>query len=384
MDTTGNGIRPHGTVDEDILNFITNIFHEIKTPVNCIVGFARLMAEADSDEERQKYLNAIEENNSLTTQLLEDIAALIKMDQKKIQVNMQRMELGPFFDTIQCEAEMRNPKPDVEIILDKPKVDITINTDRLRLTQIVNNLINNALKFTNSGFIRIGYHAIKGAGVYISISDTGIGIPKDKLDAIFERYVRLDSKASGYGLGLEITKRLVEMLGGTIGIESQLGQGTTFFITLPHAENAAATPTRHVDIRNVKPATPPQNTAAAQDPAKKTVLVAEDDNSNYMLDYMILRKKYNVKHAWNGAEAVEMVKQQRPDAILMDIKMPVMNGYEAHAAIRKIDESIPIIALTAFTLAEEEEYIMEQGFDAYLPKPVNAEKLAKIVKEKTS
>lgn len=199
--------------------------------------------------------------------------------------------------------------------------------------------------------------------MYFYVSDTGCGIPKDKKEEIFGRFVKLNNFAQGTGLGLSICRTLVQHMGGEIGLDSAIGKGSTFWFTLPYvpATNAQQQEIKSEPIKIKK--------------QKITILVAEDHDSNYRLIESILKKDYNLIHAWNGAEAVAMFKTYSPQLILMDINMPVMDGYEATKEIRKFSTRLPIIAITAFAYASDEQKVMESGFDAYMSKPINANQL---------
>lgn len=198
--------------------------------------------------------------------------------------------------------------------------------------------------------------------IYFYVADTGCGIPEDKQDSVFGRFVKLNNFAQGTGLGLSICQTLVQQMGGKKGLQSKIGEGSTFWFTVPFTpavnlihEDAILEP---IKIKE----------------QKITILVAEDHASNYQLIESIL-KDYNLVHAWNGEEALVMFKEHNPQLILMDINMPIMDGYEATKEIRKFSTKVPIIAVTAFAYASDEQKVMENGFDAYMAKPINANQL---------
>lgn len=227
---------------------------------------------------------------------------------------------------------------------------------------MITNLINNAIKFTKEGTIRFGYHLLEKDSLYFYVSDTGCGIDADKKDAVFERFVKLDNFVQGTGLGLSICKTIVERMGGKIGVESEVGQGTTFWFTIPYV----AVKLHYQEIKEEKIV---QHTVEKN---KLKILVAEDNPSNYMLFESILKKDYQLIHAWNGREAVELFKEHDPHLVLMDINMPELNGFQAVQEIRKISGTVPVIAVTAYAYASDEEKIMASGFDGYTAKPINA------------
>ena len=196
------------------------------------------------------------------------------------------------------------------------------------MSQLIINLVTNAIKFTEEGSIRFGYQLWESGQLYFYVRDTGCGIPRDKQDAVFGRFVKLNSFAQGTGLGLSICQMLVEHMGGEIGLQSETGEGATFWFTL-----------------------------------------------HFKLIESILGKDYHLLHAWNGKEAIELYREYEPQLILMDINMPVMDGYEATREIRKFSLQVPIIAVTAFAYASDEQKAMENGFNAYMSKPINAGQL---------
>ena len=193
------------------------------------------------------------------------------------------------------------------------------------------------------------------------MTDTGCGIPQDKLDSIFGRFVKLNSFAQGTGLGLSICRTLINHMGGKIGVESEEGKGSTFWFTLPYKQIEAIEKAPQKEIQSI---------TIAKD--KLIILIAEDNESNYKLFESILKYDYHLIHAWDGQEAVNMFKEYDPQIVLMDINMPVMDGYEATKEIRKYSAKVPIIAITAFAYASDEQRVMASGVDGYMPKPINA------------
>ena len=247
----------------------------------------------------------------------------------------------------------------VELIFE-PGLDACLfHSDRNRLSQLLINLLTNAAKFTAKGSIRFGYRT-EGSRLRFYVSDTGCGIPPEGQRRIFDRFVKLNSFKQGTGLGLPICKSIVEHLGGEIGVKSEEGRGTTFWFTLPYVTGKPCeTPCGEIPTVSVEK-------------DKLTILIAEDNDSNYRLFETILRRDYRLIHARDGEQAVELCRTEHPHLILMDINMPVMNGYEATAEIRKLSESVPIIAVTAFAFASDEQKVLQSGFDGYMAKPINA------------
>ena len=231
------------------------------------------------------------------------------------------------------------------------------------MSQLIINLVTNAIKFTEEGSIRFGYQLWESGQLYFYVRDTGCGIPRDKQDAVFGRFVKLNSFAQGTGLGLSICQMLVEHMGGEIGLQSETGEGATFWFTLPFIAPAE----KFQAEKKIEPMRIEQKTL--------TILVAEDNGSNFKLIESILGKDYHLLHAWNGKEAIELYREYEPQLILMDINMPVMDGYEATREIRKFSLQVPIIAVTAFAYASDEQKAMDNGFNAYMSKPINAGQL---------
>ena len=231
------------------------------------------------------------------------------------------------------------------------------------MTQLVTNLVTNAIKFTEHGTINFGYE-LRNDMLRFYVSDTGCGIPKEKQKDIFNRFIKLNDFKQGFGLGLPICKSIVNDLGGEIGVESEEGKGSTFWFTIPYVPVGKTVKT-DASVR----------ITVASPSAKSNILVAEDNESNYELVSAILSDDYNLFHAWNGRQAIEMFKECNPQLILMDINMPEMDGYEATRAIRKLSTDIPILALTAYAYASDEERILASGMNAYMSKPVNAQQL---------
>lgn len=354
--------------------FLSNMSHEIRTPLNAIVGFSRLLAEADTEEEKHSYIDIIDNNNQLLLQLISDILDLSKIEANTLEFLYSNVNINSLFRDIEQITRMKagetNP---IEIIFEPGLPNCFIFTERNRLSQVINNFLTNALKFTKEGSIRFGYKKLE-KGLYFYVSDTGEGIPKEKHSQMFERFVKLDKFKTGTGLGLAICKSIVVKLGGEIGVDSEPGKGSTFWFTLPveptelpendNAENETSAVNKEPDTNNEK-------FISNNDPrTKHTLLIAEDMEDNYKLYEILLSKKYNLLHAWNGQEALELFVDHQPDAILMDIRMPILDGYGATEAIRQISPDIPIIGVTAFAFTEDKEKILSSGFNMYITKPI--------------
>lgn len=355
--------------------FLANMSHEIRTPLNAIVGFSDVLAQTEDVQEKQEYVNIIESNNQLLLQLIGDILDLSKIEAGTLEFTYTDMDVNAMFTELEQSSRLRMNNPEVEITFAEHAPDLILYTDRNRLMQVMNNFMTNAMKFTRRGSIRFGYRSQPGEQLYFYLSDTGSGIPEEKQRLIFERFVKLDSFKQGTGLGLSICQSIIEKLGGEIGVTSQVGVGSTFWFRIPYLAPQAvdesaglAAGTLHDDF--------PQVIRIGEE--KPVILIAEDNPGNYRLFESILTKDYTLLHAWNGVEAVQLFKKHYPHLILMDIKMPLMDGYAATAEIRGLSQSVPIIAVTAYAFEEDELRILNSGFNGYLPKPI----MAKSLKEK--
>lgn len=350
--------------------FLANMSHEIRTPLNAIVGFSGILASTEEEEEKQEYVSIIENNNTLLLQLISDILDLSKIEAGTLDFNYSNVEINDLMSDLEnsCQLKLKSDKVKLEFIA--PEQPCCAHIEKNRLSQLIINLITNAIKFTTEGSIRFGYKRQKDE-LYFYVADTGCGIPKDKQDSIFGRFVKLNSFAQGTGLGLSICRTLVDNMGGKIGVESEEGKGSTFWFTLPYKEAS--------NIIEKAPKKEIQTIAIEKD--KLIILVAEDNESNYKLFESILKYDYHLIHAWDGQEAVNLFKEYNPQIVLMDINMPVMDGYEATKEIRKYSAKVPIIAITAFAFASDEQRVMESGFDGYMPKPINANLLKAQLKD---
>ena len=240
---------------------------------------------------------------------------------------------------------------------------------------VITNLINNAIKFTKEGVITVGYELLLPANMlYFYVKDTGCGIPEDKLNAVFDRFVKLNDFIQGTGLGLSISKTIVERLGGEIKVESEVGRGSLFSFTIPYTQ---------IEIQKESVDVLSEISLSLEQKAKgrKVILIAEDTASNYVLFETILKENYKLIHALDGVEAVDMFHRYNPDLVLMDIKMPRMDGVEAMRLIRQDNLHVPIIAVTAHAFVEDEESILENGFSAFVSKPIKKRHFLNVVNE---
>lgn len=344
--------------------FLANMSHEIRTPLNAIVGFSGLLAATEDLGDKEEYINIINSNNDLLLQLINDILDLAKIEAGTLEFVDSEVNVNQLFSDIEQTSRLKAAEG-VQVCFVEKIPNSILRTDRNRLAQVITNFINNAIKFTSEGSILFGYRR-KGEELYFYVTDTGCGIAKDQLDKIFNRFVKLNSFAQGTGLGLSICQMIIKRLGGEIGVESEYGKGSTFWFTLPGTILEEQT--------NLVCKAPVNMKQKSKSSKTSTLLVAEDNESNYTL-FEVMLKDYNIIHAWNGQEAIDLYESHHPDLILMDLKMPGVDGYQATQAIREKDPSIPIVAITAFAFAEDEERVKQSGFTAYIAKPIKPEKL---------
>lgn len=347
--------------------------HEIRTPLNAIVGFSDLLSETEETEDKVEYIDIIKSNNELLLQLISDILDLSKIEAQSIDFIYETVDIYESVSQIVAASNLRK-EAKVPIVLDKFDSDCYIYTDKNRVSQVLSNFIGNAIKFTTEGEIKVGYHPTKEGMVRFYVTDTGTGIDSEHLDAVFERFVKLDTFKQGTGLGLSICKSIVEELKGSIGVESEPGKGSCFWFTLPYNSLTNEDPNQIKSTQQKKRIVSKIHVKSQMD-IKSTILVAEDLDSNYMLVDKTLQSTFNLVRAYNGKEAIELYNKLKPDIILMDIHMPEMDGLQATREIRQKDQQIPIIAFSAYSYNANDEKARKAGCDDFIAKPVIPGKL---------
>lgn len=349
--------------------FLANMSHEIRTPLNAIVGFSKLLPSAENEEEEKLYSDIINQNSDILLQLINDILDLSKIEAGTLEYVKRPMNVGEVCRNIYAVHKER-VKEGVTLILDNDE-DLIVEEDQNRLMQVITNFITNAIKFTYVGEIHLGFKVEPG-NLYFYVKDTGIGIEPEKVDHIFDRFVKLNSFAQGTGLGLAICRMIIEKIGGDIGAVSELGKGSTFYFKIPFkGESDKCVGLPHATEAEYK------CYAVKRTQQVKKILIAEDVDSNFILLKNMLGDNYILLWAKDGYEAVEMYKRDEPDLILMDIKMPRMDGLEATRIIRSYSKEIPIIALTAYAFEADKERALEVGCNDFVTKPVSEEALGK-------
>ncbi|MGQ7944830.1 ATP-binding protein [Flavobacterium sp. WC2509] len=359
--------------------FLANLSHEIRTPMNAIIGFSDLLLnESLSEYLKMKYLKIINSSGKSLVSIIEDLIEMSKIDAKLITPNYKGLDIEKCMYDLYNTLKVTIPEDkeiDFYIIKTTDKLDNDILTDEVKLKQIIVNLLTNAIKFTDNGHVAFGYEIDKEKQLLkFRVEDTGIGISKKDLKAIFDRFRRVEDdysiSLSGLGLGLSISKAYVEMLGGKIKVKSTYGKGSVFKFTIPLIYR------EHVIEDNAV-----KEESSIKSPDTKTILVAEDDNINFLLLKAILEfKNHVVLRARNGQEVVDISASNRAiDLIFMDIKMPILDGYEAFELIKRNNPGQIVIAQTAHSSSEVKERIMKAGFSEYITKPLDKEKVYEII-----
>ncbi|MEG1511779.1 MAG: response regulator [Bacteroidales bacterium] len=423
--------------------FLANVSHEIRTPLNAIIGFSELIATSDDKEEKDIYFDIVKTNNDLLLNLINDILDLSKIESGRIELKYAPVNMDKICYELVEAAKLRVTE-NIKIIYKLPEnillktengnnyiKQTLLNTDKNRLSQIYNNLINNAIKNTRNGAITVSHNLVEinEAGEIIrnmsineaerieldiydttkvmiacSVYDTGCGIPENKIGEIFNRFTKLNDNQSGFGLGLAIIKSLVEQMGGHIIVKSKIGEGSEFTVILPY-NTSKGEPECWYNIENISVEelrksfgennvnhlgkdnnsqfieknkkmnikSSDENLAEDKNMGEKMldILVAEDIDFNYMLVKAIIGKKYNLYRAKTGVEAVDLFDKQKFDVILMDMKMPEMDGITATRIIREKDKIIPIIAVTAYAFDTDKQIALDAGCNSYIVKPID-------------
>ncbi|NOQ23887.1 MAG: PAS domain S-box protein [Bacteroidales bacterium] len=355
--------------------FLTNMSHEIRTPMNAIIGFSELISDPGTDKETQKeFTEQIYNSSNMLLQLIEDIIDVSQLDSGNIKLNKKSVNISSLLTDLHSKYEKeKEKKKNIELLLHNPFGDSMayIECDAYRFFQIFSNLLNNAFKYTNSGFIEYGFDINQKDEPVFYVRDTGIGIPEDKSESIFDHFTKIEDKKilyRGTGIGLTITKKLVNLLGGKIWVESNLDIGSIFYFTLPgkvilqEASNSKSAKHTHYNWIG------------------KRFLVAEDDDINFAVVKASLTNTHaNIQRVMTGEHAVQKCLNENFDIILMDLKMPVLSGIEATKQIRKFNSKIPILAQTAFIHNNEKDLCLMAGCNEYITKPTKAYVLLDII-----
>ncbi|MBE9468092.1 MAG: response regulator [Bacteroidetes bacterium] len=358
--------------------FLANISHEIRTPMNGILGFTHLLKEQDlTNDNKQEYISIIEKSGNRLLNIINDLIDISKLESGQMDISIKKTNINEVIEYIYNFFKPEVETKGMQLLSKNPLYEnnVTIETDPEKFYAILINLVKNAIKYSNKGIIEFGYE-VKENYLNFFIKDSGIGIAKDRQKAIFERFIQADISASrnyeGAGLGLSISKAYVKMLGGEIWLESEIGKGSQFYFTIPYNTNK-----KEIII----PVNTISETQTENQTKNLTILIAEDEEtSDIYLTTVIKKLCKKIIHSKTGIEAVEACRQNKDiDLILMDIKMPEMNGYEATKKIRKFNKNVIIIAQTAYALTDDREDALVAGCDDYISKPINKNTLIKII-----
>ncbi len=358
-------------------SFLQNISHEIRTPMNGIIGFANLLGyESLSDDQRKEYIKVITKSSNQLLSVVNDVLDISMIQSGNIQVAHDLVDINELLEEIYSIFRSRINQ-NVKFILAKglSGKSAIVTTDVAKIRQILFNLLSNAQKFTEEGYIEFGYYK-QNNNLKFYVEDSGIGIKKELHGKIFDRFQKAENNVmklyDGVGLGLAICKGNIDLLGGDIGVESDEGRGSRFYFSIPYITSSETK-----DIKDIGKETKPKVKN------ESVILIAEDDqaNVNYVKE-ILKRAGINFVFAENGQQAVDICRRQKNIIlVLMDLKMPVMDGYQATKEIKDFRSDLPIIAQTAFAFENEKLKILSSGFDSYIAKPFKKEELLRIINE---
>ena len=362
--------------------FLSNMSHEIRTPMNAIVGFSQLLGNPNFDQAKKEvFVEQINMNSESLLKLIEDIIYISKIEAGKVEIKKADCQLNKLLKELHTSFEEHKRRMDKSHVLLKLEIgikepDFIINTDPQRLKQILTNLLGNALKFTEKGIVEFGYTVKDKKFLEFYVKDTGMGIKKEKLKYVFDRFTKVSASKTklygGTGLGLSISTHLVKHLGGKIRVESVENQGSNFIFTHPYK--------RQFSDKSEEIAEEINKFGELLDDI--SILVAEDEEINFLfLKETLLQSGAKVDWAKNGQEAFDLATSKEYDMVLMDMKMPVMDGYDATRKIKKVKPLLPIVAQTAYALPEEQKKGYDAGCDFYLSKPIDPIKLVNTIQK---
>lgn len=350
--------------------FLANMSHEVRTPINGIVGFSQLLLKEDqSVEERREFIEIIQNCSQQLLDIINDIIDISKIDTNQISLKISQVNLNhlmrDMFHFFHPKAESGNL--DLEVSFGLPADNLQVELDDARLRQVLMHVIGNAIKFTPKGKVNFGY-TVRAGYLEFFVEDTGVGIPQDMIRSVFDRFIQVETglsrQAGGTGLGLSIAEALINKMGGEIWAQSVVDVGSTFYFTIPLVRSGLSP--IELDLATSNPKDTPRSV---------NIIIADDNEINYMYLKELL-KELNPILTWatNGQEVLDIVKNnENIDLVLMDIKMPLMDGYEATREVKKLRPNLPVIAQTAYAMAGDRDKALEAGCDEYITKPINKE-----------
>ncbi len=364
-------------------SFLANMSHEIRTPLNAIVGFSNILADENlTAEEKKQYSTIINGSNDSLLRLVNDILDVSMVESDQLNLRINSCDISKLLDNLEKTylLKLKNEGRDIKLVNQKQEWHVFISTDYTRLQQVLVNLLDNALKYTEQGEIEFGF-TIEEKEIKFYVKDTGIGIKDAHIKYLFDRFYKIEDDNSklfrGTGIGLYLSKKLVNMLGGKIWVNSDFGKGSAFYFTIPkvdfHAETNGALSSKHHDYLS--------NTER-----RIKIMIIEDQESNQEYYSALLKQgNFELIQAYNGNEGIKTFeKYPEIDLILLDLKMPDIDGFEVLKNIRKKDTKIPIIAQTAYAMSADRERCLEAGFNDYIAKPVQRDALYQLIEKYTS
>jgi len=362
-------------------SFLTNMSHEIRTPMNAIVGLSELLKDKYySEEEKAEFVDLIVSNSNSLLGLIDDILDISKIESNQLNINFRACKVYPLLNELyqRYNAELKSREKydlDFRLSVDTRGYDLTFEADSSRLKQVLSKLLDNAIKFTDSGYIVLGCYPEEDR-IFFYVEDTGIGLSEDKKEVIFKLFRKVEDNKlrlyRGTGLGLSLSQNLVKLMGGEIKVESEVNKGSRFYFSLPFKKSTVII--EPVSVVSHKDYVEPNWSG-------KKILVVEDDTSGFMFIYEILKSSgADILRAENGIEAINMLSsEKKPDIIIMDIKLPGIDGYEATRRIREKNKVIPIIANTAYAMIGDREKSIESGCNDYISKPTDRMQLLDLI-----
>lgn len=359
--------------------FLNNISHEIRTPINAISGFTMLLGQPGTDSETMKsYLDIIIKSSNKLIDIVGNIVELSNIEAGLVTLNNSEVNINQLFSSLYSKFLTESNEKGLSLSYETklPDEKAVIITDEAKLSKILACLIDNAIKFTSSGKLNFGYRIYQNE-IEFYVTDTGIGIDQKFHERIFDKFFQVEQtlsrKYEGLGIGLTLAKAYAEKMGGKIKVHSFPGEGSTFSLILPFHDYT------HPDIEEV----PTSTVQSSSRQALKNILVVEDDENSHKFIEIVLKKQgYNITRARNGKEAIEIIKKGTPvELVLMDLKLPVMDGYEATELIKKMRPDLPVIAQTAYSQKEDEERAIKAGCSGFITKPFKSTDLLELIKK---
>ena len=363
-------------------SFLANMSHEIRTPLNAIVGFSNLLADGTiKEEEKELYVSIINTSNETLLQLIDDILDVSMIEANQVKINKEHFSVNELMQNLEktyTPIIQKKRGKAVTLKLDIPKDTFLITSDPIRINQVMINLLNNAVKFTEKGSITFGFSP-QGDQLRFFVKDTGIGIQKNHIDYLFDRFYKIEDNNKklyrGTGIGLYLCKKITEMLGGSIHVTSEFGKGSEFFFFLPASELAIEPAKANVLFKT-------GNSKNVQ-LSKGTVLIIEDDPSSRVYFKKVLEElQLRILEAAGGHEGVKVFRENpQISVVLLDIRLPGVSGFDILKELKKIRPEVPVIAQTAFAMTGDREKCMAAGFDDYISKPVKKDKLIALLQK---